>query len=177
MAPRSAGSNLRPTHSMAVQGEWTLQLSDFNPTGGCNYSVNKSLQFTFKEGMRYAFSMSINGVEASQDPFAVVLTPADPIDVAINWLMAGMAAILGGILLSSNVMKHHWSGLTIALLFTLGLSIALPWMTLHQDFVLAHWGGSVCMLLPLKTCQGCVRRAQYDICDLISAWLQVCGGH
>ena len=135
----SAGSNLRPKHSMAVQGEWTLQLSDINPTGGCNYSVNRSLQFSFKEGHRYAFSMSINGVEASQDPFTVVLTPADPIDVAINWLMAGLAAILGGVLLSSNVMKHHWSGLTFALLFTLGLSIALPWMTLHQDALFGAW--------------------------------------
>ena len=143
---------------MAVQGEWTLQLSDINPTGGCNYSVNKSLQFSFKEGHRYAFSMSINGVEASQDPFTVVLTPADPIDVAINWLMAGLAAILGGVLLSSNVMKHHWSGLTFALLFTLGLSIALPWMTLHQDFMARARGGSFCMLLRLKTCQGCVVR-------------------
>lgn len=53
--------------------------------------------------------------------------------------MAGLAAILGGVLLSSNVMKHHWSGLTFALLFTLGLSIALPWMTLHQDALFGAW--------------------------------------
>ena len=58
--------------------------------------------------MDYSFSLSVNGVENSGNAFSVRLIPADPVDVALNWLSSAVAGIFGVILLITNVMKHHW---------------------------------------------------------------------
>ena len=139
---RSAGSNLQPAHEMAIQGTWELYLSDLQPvdevnstdsTGtGCLYRVNKSLNFNFKEGLRYAFALSVNGVEGTGESFTVTLAPKDPVDLFINWFLSAMAAIVAVILLISNVTQHHWGWFILSLLCTLGLSLALPLMSLHK---------------------------------------------
>lgn len=132
---RSAGSNLQPAHEMAIQGTWELFLSDLQPAGNessCLYTVNKSLSFNFKEGLRYAFALSVNGVEGTGDSFSVTLAPKDPVDLFINWFLSAMAAIVAVILLISNVTQHHWGWFILSLLCTLGLSLALPLMSLHK---------------------------------------------
>ena len=112
-----------------------MELDDLKNLGGCNYTVFKELNFTFKEGMRYAFEISIQGVLATGEPFSVKSTKADHVDVVFNWLMSASAALVGVILLTSNVTKHHWCWLVLAFLCVIGLMIALPWMTVHQDLI------------------------------------------
>ena len=118
---------------MAIQGKWELQFEDLDYQDGCIYQVNRTLEFTFKEGMRYAFAISVNGVEGTAEPFSVSLIPADPLDVFFNWFFTGLAAIVAVILLTSNVTSHHWSWILLSGLCTLGLVIALPFMNLHQE--------------------------------------------
>jgi hypothetical protein len=43
-----------------------------------------------------------------------------------------MAAIVAVILLISHVTQHHWGWFILSLLCTLGLSLALPLMSLHK---------------------------------------------
>lgn len=135
----SAGWNLRPAHEIAIQGEWDLEVNDLTDLHECKYEVIKEVNFTFKEGMRYAFEISIQGVQATGKPFSVKSTKADHVDVAFNWFMSASAAFVGVILLTSNVTKHHWRWLVLAFLCVIGLVIALPWMTLHQEALFGAW--------------------------------------
>eukprot|EP00913_Durusdinium_trenchii_P015907 g14948.t1 len=129
----SAGAALTPAREMAVEGSWELTLNDLDFKGGCTYEPNQSLVFPFKEGMDYSFSLSVNGVEGPSEPFKVLLIPADPVDLAFNWFLSAVAAIVGVVLLTTNVTLHHWAWFVIAMLCTLGMCIGLPWMTLHKD--------------------------------------------
>eukprot|EP00438_Fugacium_kawagutii_P024078 Skav212941 [mRNA] locus=scaffold374:493277:494851:- [translate_table: standard] len=141
---RSGGLNLRADYEMALQGHWELRLDDLtswnetNKTRGC-FKVSKDLNFTFREGNKYSFEISIDGVKAIGEPFSVKLFGKDPVDVIFNWLMSALAGLLGVILLVSNMMKRHWCWLIFAALGAVGLTIALPWMTLHQDAMYGAW--------------------------------------
>lgn len=135
----SAGAALTPAREMAVEGSWELTLNDLDFKGGCTYEPNQSLVFPFKEGMDYSFSLSVNGVEGPSEPFKVLLIPADPVDLAFNWFLSAVAAIVGVVLLTTNVTLHHWAWFVIAMLCTLGMCIGLPWMTLHKDAMYGSW--------------------------------------
>ena len=141
---RSAGLNLRSPHENAIQGEWELKVIDLNPNitsgsegtddcDGVKYNVNKVMNFTFKEGMRYAFEISINGELGIGEPFSVTLAAFDPVDLTFNWLISSSAGVVGVILLTANVANHHWCWLILASCCGIGLLVALPLMTLHQD--------------------------------------------
>ncbi|CAJ1433594.1 unnamed protein product, partial [Effrenium voratum] len=136
----SAGSNLKPPSDVAVKGKWELSLNDLEYKGGCEYEATPDIEFAFAEKVNYVFSLSVNGVEGANLPtFGVVLAPADPVDLAFNWLCSSIAAILGIILLTTNATLHRWQWFFVAFACTLAVTVALPFLTLHHDALYGYW--------------------------------------
>ena len=136
----SAGGSVASPSSKQAAAAWEFSLDDLHLQAPCEYVFNQPPLFAFAEDVEYEFTVSVNGVESSEGfAFKVVRTPPDPVDVAFNWFCSGVAAIVGVIILITNVTHHRWLWFIFALLCTVGLLVAAPFLSVHRDALYGVW--------------------------------------
>ena len=137
----SAGAQSSSPSNKIPAAEWDFFLEDLSFESNCSYAFKASPVFSFVENMEYEFTVSVNGVESSADglAFKVVRKPPDPVDVAFNWFCSGVAGIVGVIILTTNVTKHKWHWFVFAILCTVGMLVAAPFLAVHRDALYGAW--------------------------------------
>jgi len=136
----SAGGSVASPSSKQAAAAWEFSLDDLQLQAPCEYVFNQPPLFAFAENVEYEFTVSVNGVESSEGfAFKVVRTPPDPVDVVFNWFCSGVAAIVGVIILITNVTHHRWFWFIFALLCTVGLLVAAPFLSVHRDALYGVW--------------------------------------
>ena len=137
----SAGATSSSPSAKVAAAHWDFDFDDLDIEADCMYAFKQPPTFSFLENTDYAFTVSVNGVESSSEgfEFKVVRTPPDPVDVAFNWFCSAVAGIVGVIILTTNVTSHHplWFG--FAMLCTIGMLIAAPFLSVHRDALYGAW--------------------------------------
>eukprot|EP00931_Biecheleriopsis_adriatica_P037967 TRINITY_DN21779_c0_g2_i2.p1 TRINITY_DN21779_c0_g2~~TRINITY_DN21779_c0_g2_i2.p1 ORF type:complete len:1168 (+),score=198.52 TRINITY_DN21779_c0_g2_i2:212-3505(+) len=138
----SGGLSMKPREDMKIQGEWELDLADIELQTDGTYKITKGLKFAFSDNMKYAFTLAINGVQGRDsdfEAFRVELLPPDPVNVFFNWLASAVSGVVGVIVLTSNTTEHPWCWLLIAMIATICLLVATPFLGEHRLALGGNW--------------------------------------
>lgn len=136
------GMVMQSADNMKIVGEWDLTLDDMTLHGNESYTINRDLDFAFSPETDYAWTLAINGVrgkDTSFPAFKVELEPVDPVDVAMSWFSSSLATILTVILLTTNTRKHHKAWFGLAIVCTIALLVALPFLETYHGAMNGLW--------------------------------------
>jgi hypothetical protein len=157
------GTDMATSASMKEQLQLTVSLDDLtlitSDTGDDGtfqgvYEVNTLVQYSFTEGYRYAWEVSVNGVGGDPFPdFAVTAPQPEPVERALNWVASTIAALLGVVVLATNTTKHHWAWFAVAITATIGVACWVPSMKESGKAMNNQWPViAICNLVLILIC-------------------------